>query len=113
MRSFKQIGSIALSVLFTAAAAQGAGAAEGALPKDRSGRPLNLDFEDGTLRDWTATGNAFQKQPVMGDTVYQRRSDMKSQHRGNYWIGGYEAAGDNPKGTLTSVPWLRSACRTS
>jgi len=33
----------------------------GVLPKDGNGRPLNLDFEDGTLRDWKATGTAFEK----------------------------------------------------
>ena len=35
----------------------------GTLPADREGRPLNLDFEDGTLRDWTATGERFPGQP--------------------------------------------------
>ena len=30
---------------------------------------------------------------------------MKSQHQGQYWIGGYETHGDKPQGTLTSVPF--------
>src|SRR5258708_204108 len=30
------------------------------------GKPLNLGFEDGSLRDWTATGDAFTGQPVKG-----------------------------------------------
>src|SRR5690348_8616061 len=42
---------------------------EGILPSGKDGRPLNLDFETGTLQDWTATGSAFAKQPVKGDTV--------------------------------------------
>ncbi|HEY7117143.1 MAG TPA: PVC-type heme-binding CxxCH protein, partial [Tepidisphaeraceae bacterium] len=84
---------------------------EGVLPVGDDGKPLNLDFETGTLKDWTATGDAFKRQPIKGDTVAPRRSDMKSQHQGNYWIGGFEVAGDKPTGTLTSAafkvthPW--------
>src|SRR5262249_19579398 len=37
--------------------------------------------------------------------VAPRRGDMKSEHQGQYWIGGYERAGDQPQGTLTSVPF--------
>src|SRR6059058_5806414 len=85
--------------------------AEGVLPVGADGKPLNLDFETGTLKDWTAEGDAFKDQPIKGDTVAPRRGDMKSQHQGNYWIGGYEKHGDKPTGTLTSVafqvthPW--------
>src|SRR5262245_12651510 len=84
---------------------------EGARPVGADGKPLNLDFETGTLRDWTAEGQAFAGQPVKGDTVHPRRSDMKSEHQGQYWIGTYERAGDKPQGTLTSAafkvthPW--------
>jgi putative membrane-bound dehydrogenase-like protein len=78
---------------------------EGIKAVDQNGRPLNLDFEDGTLRDWAATGDAFAKQPIQGDTVSRRRNDMQSGHEGNYWIGTYEIAGDAPQGTLTSVPF--------
>src|SRR5438309_11710711 len=83
----------------------------GVLPVGADGKPLNLDFETGTLKDWTAEGDAFKDQPIKGDTVFPRRNDMKSQHQGNYWIGGYEKYGDKPQGTLTSVafkvthPW--------
>src|SRR5437762_1399172 len=84
---------------------------EGVLPVGADGRPLNLDFETGTLKDWTAQGDAFAGQPVKGDTVSPRRSDMRSGHQGQYWIGTYERKGDKPQGTLTSVgfkithPW--------
>ena len=74
-------------------------------PVGADGHSLNLDFEDGTLRDWTATGTAFAHQPVKGDTVSPRRSDMKSGHQGNYWIGTYESGGDDLTGTLSSVPF--------
>src|SRR5262245_59491784 len=66
---------------------------EGVLPKGPDGRPLNFDFETGTLKDWVAEGDAFQGQPVKGDTVSPRRGDMKSQHQGEYWVGTYERGG--------------------
>src|SRR5207248_10399168 len=78
---------------------------QGILPLGKDGKALNLDFETGTLRDWAATGKAFEKQPIKGDTVATRRADMRSQHQGNYWIGTVEIAGDAPQGTLTSVPF--------
>jgi putative membrane-bound dehydrogenase-like protein len=83
----------------------------GVLPVGADGKPLNLDFETGTLKDWTAEGDAFKDQPIKGDTVVKRRADSRSQHQGNYWIGGYEKYGDKPQGTLTSAsfkvthPW--------
>jgi putative membrane-bound dehydrogenase-like protein len=79
---------------------------EGILPAGKDGKPLNLDFETGTLKDWTAEGEAFKDQPIQGDTVFPRRSDMRSLHQGKFWIGGYEKVGDKPKGTLTSVPFV-------
>jgi putative membrane-bound dehydrogenase-like protein len=78
---------------------------EGVLPKGPDGRPLNFDFETGTLKDWVADGDAFKGQPVKGDTVSPRRSDMKSQHQGEYWVGTYERHGDRAQGTLSSVPF--------
>jgi putative membrane-bound dehydrogenase-like protein len=81
------------------------------VPVGADGKPLNLDFETGTLQDWTAEGEAFQSQPVKGDTVFPRRNDNKSQHKGDYWIGGYEQLGDKPTGILKSAkfkveqPW--------
>ena len=69
------------------------------------GRVLNLDFETGTLDDWTAAGAAFAGQPIKGDTVSARRNDMRSGHVGDYWIGGFEKALDAPVGTLTSAPF--------
>ncbi len=74
-------------------------------PIGADGRPLNLDFEAGTLKDWTAEGDAFRDQPIKGDTVFERRGDMRSAHQGAYWIGGYEKAGDRAQGTLTSAPF--------
>ena len=36
---------------------------------------------------WTAIGEAFQDQPIEGDTVHARRSDSVSGHKGRYWVG--------------------------
>src|SRR5436305_9124975 len=77
----------------------------GVLPLGADGKPLNLDFETGDLRDWTAEGDAFKGQPIKGDTVVKRRADSRSEHQGEYWIGGFEKFGDKPQGTLTSAPF--------
>ncbi len=55
---------------------------EGVLPVGADGKPLNLDFETGTLKDWTAEGNAFKGQPIKGDTVAKRRSDIEERAPG-------------------------------
>jgi len=65
--------------------------------------PPTLDFETGTLRGWTATGDAFEGQPIRGDTVTARGREP-SLHQGNYWIGGYEKHGDGRRGVLVSAP---------
>ena len=69
------------------------------------GQPLNLGFEAGTLKDWTATGTAFDEMPAKGDAVNRRRKDMESGHRGAHWVGTYEAHGDAATGTATSSPF--------
>src|SRR6266566_5669935 len=103
-----------VGIVLICVAIEGRGAGEspaGVLPTGADGQPLNLDFEAGTLKDWTATGDAFKGQPIRGDVVSKRRTDMKSQHQGEYWIGGFEVAGDKPTGTLSSAtfkvthPW--------
>lgn len=84
----------------------------GVLPVGRDGKALNLDFETGDLRDWTASGGATTKQPVWGDAVLARRAPMKSGHVGRNWIGTFEnGLGDSATGILTSAafrvtqPW--------
>ncbi len=97
--------AVALLVVLGARGAAPPPADEGVLPVGAKGRPLNLDFETGTLKDWTAEGEAFAGQPIQGDTVSPRRNDMRSRHQGRYWIGTYERKGDKAQGTLTSVPF--------
>ena len=76
-------------------------------PVDEAQRPLNLGFEDGTLSDWKATGEAFKGQPVKGPIDPKRPNGQGkvSNHQGDFWIGGYEILRDQPTGTLTSVPF--------
>lgn len=77
----------------------------GELPKADDGRALNLDFETGTLADWTADGKAFDQQPIKGP-IDQKRiygEGKFSAHTGQFWIGGFEKLQDGPTGTLTSA----------
>ena len=83
--------------------------AGGIAPLGADGQPLNLDFEAGTLADWSITGEAFAGQPIQGDAVAARRSDMHSAHVGEYWIGGYELHGDEAKGSMHSLAFELSA----
>ena len=76
----------------------------GKAPERADGTPLNLNFETGDLRHWTAEGAAFEGQPVEGDTVTARGREP-SQHTGEHWIGGYERVGDDPRGELVSEPF--------
>jgi len=99
------VGASAVALLLSFANLLVAADPEGIRPLGSDGKPLNLDFEDGTLKDWTATGNAFDKQPIKGDVVSKRRADMKSSHQGQYWIGTFEVHADEGIGTLTSVPF--------
>jgi hypothetical protein len=82
----------------------------GVLPKDADGRELNLDFEAGSLTDWTAAGDAFKGQPVKGDIRKDRRfarsenSFKTAKPQGDFWIGGFEVdENDAGTGTLTSA----------
>jgi hypothetical protein len=76
------------------------------------------DFEEGDLRGWTTTGEAFNFQPTMDDNPSARHRGQPSQHQGKYWIGTFEKyqghegekpgaiQGDGPQGTLTSAEFL-------
>jgi putative membrane-bound dehydrogenase-like protein len=99
------IGIRALAFLLAALPAVQETVDGGIKPVGADGRELNLDFETGTLDSWTAEGKAFEGQPVEGDLVAARRTDMRSRHQGRYWIGTYERGGDVATGTLTSAPF--------
>jgi putative membrane-bound dehydrogenase-like protein len=78
----------------------------GVLPVGADKKPLNLNFENGSLAGWKAEGKAFEGQPIKGDIAELRPADRKkSEHTGQYWIGGYEKLRDQPQGMLTSEPF--------
>ena len=39
----------------------------GVIPVSADGKPLNLNFETGTLEGWRAEGGAFKDQPIKGE----------------------------------------------
>ncbi|MEX0641491.1 MAG: PVC-type heme-binding CxxCH protein, partial [Pirellulales bacterium] len=93
-----------LALLVASAAAQ---QPQGVLPKGADGKVLNLDFEKGTLEDWTAAGDAFKDQPIKGE-IDQKRvfgEGKRARRQGEFWIGGFEKYYDKPTGTLTSAPF--------
>ncbi|MEM9588495.1 MAG: PVC-type heme-binding CxxCH protein, partial [Planctomycetota bacterium] len=78
---------------------------KGVAPKSVNGGSANFDFEQGTLDGWTATGDAFQNQPVNDDGIARRWPDQRSNKQGDHFIGGFEHVGDAGTGTLTSSPF--------
>jgi len=64
-----------------------------------NGRALNLDFETGTLDNWTATGDAFAL--VKEDT---ERKEQRTAVAGAYWVSS-GVNGNVRRGTLSSVPF--------
>jgi putative membrane-bound dehydrogenase-like protein len=77
---------------------------EGTTP-EVNGRPLNLDFESGTLENWTASGDAFDL--VKGDGLPEGGADRRSTVRGQsgtYWVSS-GVKGSARRGTLESVPF--------
>ena len=67
MNKFIALVLVLLSNVFVFAAPQGF------TPTGKDSKPPNFDFETGTLKDRTATGTAFDPQPIKGDTVSRRR----------------------------------------
>ena len=80
-------------------------------PTGTDNKPLNLGFEQGSLEQWTALGDAFLDQPVNADGIAQRWPGQVSGKQGEFFIGGYEIVRDAGRGTLTSpaftvtAPW--------
>ncbi|MFN9718685.1 MAG: PVC-type heme-binding CxxCH protein, partial [Planctomycetota bacterium] len=77
----------------------------GVEPVGADGKALNLSFEAGDLTGWTATGNAFSRQPVSRDGISQRWQGQVSNKVGDFFIGGYEIVQDAGTGTLISSPF--------
>jgi len=72
----------------------------------------NSDFEKGTLKNWTPSGDAWKTQPTQGDQAAARKRGTNNI-QGKYWIGSNESyngkegragarSGDAPTGRLVS-----------
>ncbi len=71
----------------------------------KDGQPLNLDFETGTLKDWTATGDAFVSPVFSADPSPVHEKDMKIGFEGNHFLSSGGTLNYKQTGTLTSVPF--------
>ena len=76
----------------------------GQLPA-KDGKPLNLNFESGTLQDWTATGDAFTNSLLTDDPSPVHEKDMRIGFEGKYFLSSGGTANYKRTGTLTSVPF--------
>ena len=70
---------------------------------ESEGRPLNLDFETGTLDGWTASGDAFVLAPAERAANGGRAADQKAA-LGSWWVTS-SPGGSARTGTLTSAPF--------
>ncbi len=71
----------------------------------KNGQSLNLDFETGTLNDWTATGDAFMSPLVSADPSPVHEKDMKIGYDGKYFLSSGGTQNYKLTGTLTSAPF--------
>ncbi|SOD91713.1 PVC-type heme-binding CxxCH protein [Spirosoma fluviale] len=76
----------------------------GQLPT-KNGKPLNLNFETGTLADWTATGDAFTNPLVDQDPSPVHDKEMHIGFDGKYFLSSGGTVNYKQTGTLTSVPF--------
>ncbi|GAB4038375.1 PVC-type heme-binding CxxCH protein [Spirosoma jeollabukense] len=77
----------------------------GQLPM-KNGQPLNLNFETGTLKDWTATGDAFAN-PIFAqdDPSPVHEKEMHIGFAGKYFLSSGGTTNYKLTGTLTSAPF--------
>ena len=66
-----------------------------------NGRELDLDFESGTLENWTATGDAFE---VVKVDTSSETAQRRNGHFGSYWVTSGLRGGAR-RGVLSSVPF--------
>lgn len=76
----------------------------GKLPA-KDGQPLNLNFETGTLKDWTATGDAFTNPLFSEDPSPVHEKDMHIGYEGKYFLSSGGTTNYKLAGTLISVPF--------
>lgn len=72
---------------------------------EKDGQPLNLSFETGTLKDWTATGNAFADPLFAQDPSPVHEKEIHIGFDGKYFLSSGGTIKYKLTGTLTSVPF--------
>jgi putative membrane-bound dehydrogenase-like protein len=70
-----------------------------------NGQPLNLNFEAGSLKDWTATGDAFANALVAADPSPLHEKEMRIGFDGKYFVSSGGTLNAKLTGTLSSVPF--------
>jgi uncharacterized cupredoxin-like copper-binding protein len=76
-------------------------ASVGSLPVS-NGKPLNLNFESGTLKDWTATGDAFESPLIAQNPSPKHEKDSRISKEGKYFVSSGGNKEHEKTGTLTS-----------
>ncbi|MFN3850688.1 MAG: PVC-type heme-binding CxxCH protein [Spirosomataceae bacterium] len=76
----------------------------GKLPM-KNGKPLNLDFEDGTLKDWTATGDSYTNGIISTEPSPIHEKEMTIGFAGKHFLSSGGTVNYKLTGTLTSVPF--------
>ncbi|RRB07811.1 PVC-type heme-binding CxxCH protein [Larkinella rosea] len=71
----------------------------------KNGQPLNLNFETGTLKDWTAKGDAFANPLINADPSPVHEKEMTIGFAGKYFLSSGGTTNYKLTGTLTSVPF--------
>ena len=81
----------------------------GFLPANADGKALNVNFEQGTLEGWKATGKAFDRQPLKKPEDRKAKTEPGKSSTGRHWINSARSGdGDRLQGTLTSETFLVS-----
>ena len=75
------------------------------LKPQKAGKELNLDFENGTLQNWTATGDAFADALITTDPSPIHEKDAKIGFSGKYFLSSGGTKNYKKTGTLTSEPF--------
>ncbi|CAG5072336.1 hypothetical protein DYBT9623_04119 [Dyadobacter sp. CECT 9623] len=76
----------------------------GQLPM-KDGQPLNLNFESGSLKDWTATGDAFANPLISADPSPVHDKDLHIGFDGKYFLSSGGNTNAKLTGTLISAPF--------
>ncbi len=69
----------------------------------KNGKPLNLNFESGNLKDWKAEGDAFSNPLISEDPSSKHEKDSRIDKEGRFFVSSGGNTEHQKTGTLTSV----------